>query len=178
MVLGGTIQTLSTNNSPEQGPINGLLFVPDLYPDYTCNKVISQFVPQNVTRLQDISPFQYQGIGLAPWVSTECTQAFLASSRKAKLEALIFFQPSSSDTGKPPPPDDSSWSLGDADAWKNENQYPVYAVAGPVGATLVHELSLYSGNSSNSLSKESTTQNGYIRLLANIDLGNYPNHLF
>ncbi|RJE25805.1 RING finger domain protein [Aspergillus sclerotialis] len=172
LVLGGTIQTLSTNNSPEQGPITGLLFVPDLYPNDPCNKIISPFVPQNVTRLRAISPFHYQGIGLAPWISTECTQAFLNSSRKAKLEALIFFQPSSTDTSKPPSPSDSIWSLGDDEAWKNQNQYPVYAIAGPAGATLMYRLSLYSGNSSDSSVRGSTTQNGYIRLLANIDLGN------
>lgn len=174
LVLSDTVQTLSTNNSPDQGPIKGLLFVPSLVPEDPCNETVAPFVPQSVTRLRDISQFNYQTIGLAPWISSECAQSFLASSRDAKLQALVFFQPSDGDTGKPPPSVDPTWFLGGADAWKKQNEYPVYAISGPAGAKLMHQLSLYSGNSPNSTVKTSPSQSANVRIVARINLGIFP----
>lgn len=154
--------------------MKGLLFVPNLPPDDGCNQVVAPFVPQNVTRLRDISQFSYQAVGLAPWVSPDCTQAFLSASRKANIQALVVFRPSDSDKSKPPPSVDPSWSLGGADGWKNLNQYPVYAIPGLAGATLMHQLSFYSGSSPSSTVKISATQSGAVRLVAMIDLSTVP----
>ncbi|KAF9883801.1 hypothetical protein FE257_002785 [Aspergillus nanangensis] len=175
-VLDGTVETLSTENSPD-GPIKGLMFVPSLYPQDPCNDITAPFIPTNVTRLQDVSEFGYQTIGLAPWVSPDCTQAFLNASRQAGNEALVFFVPSNNGT-KPPNADDPTWQLGDGGVWKTQNLFPVYAIPGAAGATLMGQLASYSGNSSPPSSAQHEFRNGSksfnmpadIRLFTLIDL--------
>lgn len=170
--LDGTIQTLSANGSPQNGVlIQGLLFVPSLLPHDPCNNITSQFVPQNAFRLGDTSQFSDHVIALAPWVSPACTRSFLNASREAQTQALIFFHPASNDTGKPPPGDDPSWALGGSYDWKNNNGYAVFAVPGPTGRTLMHQLSVYSKNSPNSSIRISPTLHGEVRLYSVIDLG-------
>lgn len=143
-VLDGTVQTLSSNHTPPSGQISGLLFVPSLGVQDPCNSVTAPFVPANVTRHNDIWEFGYPAIGLAPWVSVECTKSFLASSQKVGTQALIFFQPSSNNTEIPPPSNDPCWQLNDRGTWKARNDYPVYAIPGPAGTTLMRELSWFS----------------------------------
>ncbi|KAJ9221114.1 hypothetical protein DTO207G8_4226 [Paecilomyces variotii] len=145
-VLDGTIQTLSTNNSPNQDSISGLLFVPTLDPEDPCNNVTAPFVPQNVTREADLPDLGYNLIGLAPWISIDCTESYLASARNAPASALIFYRAGSHDTQKPPPISDAVWTLNDGGAWRQNNHYPVYAIPGPAGNTLMNELAQYSGN--------------------------------
>ncbi|KAL1970618.1 hypothetical protein VTN77DRAFT_4262 [Rasamsonia byssochlamydoides] len=149
-VLDGTIQTLSSNNPPAEDSFRGLLFVPSLEPTDPCNKITEPFVPQNVTRERDLPDYDHDIIGLAPWVSRNCTQGYLAASRRASARALIFYQPQSQDTGKPPPASSPIWSLGDGGQWKKDNAYPVYAISGPAGSKLMHELAQYSGGSTES----------------------------
>ncbi|KAL1988033.1 hypothetical protein VTN96DRAFT_1557 [Rasamsonia emersonii] len=149
-VLDGTIQTLSSNNPPAEDSFRGLLFVPSLDPRDVCNKITEPFIPQNVTRERDLPEYDHDIIGLAPWVSRNCTQAYLAASRRASVRALIFYQPQSQDTGKPPPPSSPIWSLGDGGRWKKDNEYPVYAIPGPAGSKLMQELAKYSGGSTES----------------------------
>lgn len=169
MALDGTVQTLSTNNSPSKGPIKGALFVPSLQPHDPCNNLTARFVPSNITRQNGASHFGNDIIGLAPWISPACTQSFLNASQGAEPGALVFFHPSSNDTDKPPPLNDSSWRLDGSD-WKDENNYPVYAIPGPSGRKLMHELSLYSHNSSNSTVQISASQHGEVRLYAGIEI--------
>lgn len=57
----------------------------------------------------------------------------------------IFFHPGN-DSVQPPPVSDPSWSLDDGGQWKSNNPYPVYAIPGMLGAFLLEELALYSGN--------------------------------
>lgn len=168
-VLDGTVQTLSTHNSPDDGPIKGLLFVPSLDTQDPCHDITGSLIPSNVTGYEDVSTLGYRTIGLAPWVSLECTKSFLSASRKAEIDALVFYQPYTNNTGKPPPSDDITWNLGDNSEWKNQNEYPVYAISGPAGATLMHQLSLYSSNMTQS--REKSTYQGDIRLFTLIDLG-------
>ncbi|KAL5359640.1 RING finger domain protein [Aspergillus floccosus] len=144
-VLDGTIQTLSTQNTPDTGPIKGLLFVPSLNPRDPCNNTTAPFIPANATRLQDVQHFGYQTIGLAPWVSDDCTKAYLNASGEAGSDALVFFVPSSNDT-KPPGPDDPSWLLDGDDGWKSRAPFPVYAIPGTAGATLMQQLAAYGNN--------------------------------
>ncbi|KAJ5106378.1 hypothetical protein N7456_003053 [Penicillium angulare] len=149
-VLDRTVQTLSDHGLPDSENFSGLLFVPDLAPHDPCNEIIEPLIPKNVTRYKDVSDFGYPVIGIAPWVSSECTQAFLAASREAHTDAAIFFQ-LSNDTEIPPPPSDPIWNLHDNGRWRSENNYPVYGVPGPAGATLMHELTSY-GSSHNKTS--------------------------
>lgn len=156
-LLDGNVQTLSSNHAPKDS-ISGLLFVPSLPPDDPCNNITAPFVPENVTRHEDVSSFRYDIIGLAPWVSADCTRSFLAASQKAMTTALIFFQPGSgSAEEQPPPADDPSWNLGDQGKWKRLNEYPVYAIPGPAGAMLMDQLALYSGNSTVATTATTTT---------------------
>jgi hypothetical protein len=122
----------------------------------------------------------FPNIGLAPWVSIDCTKSFLNASRQEAVEALIFFLPSTNDS-KPPAPEDSVWDLGDAGAWKTQNNYPVYAIPGPAGETLMRQLSWYSDNATlvrfdtgsnlNESSALAQDQHDIVRLFALIDYG-------
>ncbi|PYH44330.1 RING-H2 finger protein [Aspergillus saccharolyticus JOP 1030-1] len=140
--LDHTVQTLSSKGAPSKGPIEGFLFVPSLDAADPCNNATAKYVPANVTRLDEITALGNRKIGLAPWISVDCTQAFLSASREAGTDALVFYQPHSDDS-EPPPPSDQVWSLGDGDDWKGTNKYPVYAIPGPAGVTLMEKLSLY-----------------------------------
>ncbi|KAJ5636731.1 uncharacterized protein N7484_010044 [Penicillium longicatenatum] len=147
-VLDRTVQMLSHHGLPDSGHLSGLLFVPDLSPRDPCNEITGPFIPEDVTRHKDVSEFGYPVIGLAPWVSPECTQSFLAASREAGTNALVFFQPSNNESGIPPPPSSDQWSLHDDDQWMIDNNYPIYAVPGPAGVTLMNELATFSDGTS------------------------------
>ncbi|KAK1149544.1 hypothetical protein N8T08_005093 [Aspergillus melleus] len=146
LALDGTVQTLSTQNAPDKGPIKGLFFVPGLDTHDPCVNATAEYVPANVTRFDDVKTLGYRTVGLAPWISADCTQSFLHASRRVGTNALVFYIPGSNDT-KPPTEDSSVWSLRDKE-WKRRNKYPVYAIPGPAGATIMRQLSYYSGNSS------------------------------
>jgi hypothetical protein len=87
-------------------------------------------------------------VGIVPWINTECTLAYLAAARLDPCRALIFYLPDSSTT-QPAPSDSDIWDLNDRGSWKSTFPYPVYAVPGSIGAGLMHQLSLYSGNMTN-----------------------------
>lgn len=148
-VLDRTVQTLSTNGVPDSRQISGLLFVPTLAAEDPCNDLAAEFVPRNVTRHEDISNFQYPSIGIAPWISVACTNSFLAASREAESDALVFFQPHKNESGIPPPATDPCWNLDDSDQWKKDNDYPIYAIPGPAAATLMRELAWFSNGRTN-----------------------------
>ncbi|KEY77868.1 RING finger [Aspergillus fumigatus] len=177
-LLDGTIQTLSTQNAPDKGPVRGLLFVPTLNSQDPCTNATASLVPSNSTRHSHVAPLNFPNIGLAPWVSIECTQSFLNASQQQGVKALIFFLPSTNDS-KPPAPEDSIWDLGDDGAWKKQNNYPVYAIPGPAGETLMQQLSWYSDNATlvgfdtdsnlNESSALAQDQHGIVRLFALID---------
>ncbi|EAU35569.1 predicted protein [Aspergillus terreus NIH2624] len=172
-VLDGTIQTLSTQNTPDTGPIKGLLFVPSLSARDPCNNTTAPFIPANATRLQDVQRFGYQTIGLAPWVSDDCTKAYLNASGEAGSDALVFFVPSNNDT-KPPGPDDPSWLLDGDDGWKSRALFPVYAIPGTAGATLMQQLATYGNNADSAADSNGSSflqAPTDIRLFTLIDLG-------
>lgn len=176
-LLDGKVQTLSTHNAPEKGPIQGLLYVPSLDHHDPCNNLTAPFVPSNATRKEDVSPFGRHFIGLAPWLSVDCTQSYLEASRDEGLDALVFYLPSSGSEEKPPSSDDSNWNLGDNDMWKSENEYPVYAIPGPAGTTLMEKLAWYSENATSehsnhngSVAPADPRHNENVRLFTFIDL--------
>lgn len=58
---------------------------------------------------------------------------------------MIAYVPNNS-TDKPPGPDHPIWSLHDHSAWKSTSKFPIYAVPGMIGAEMMEQASLYSGN--------------------------------
>ncbi|KAJ5157092.1 uncharacterized protein N7482_008192 [Penicillium canariense] len=120
-VLDRTVQTLSANGIPDSGSTSGLLFVPSLAPQDPCNDIAGAFIPETVTRHKDVSNFGYPIIGIAPWVSVDCTQSFLAASREVGTYALVFFEPSYKESGIPPPASDDRWNLNDGETQTSSN---------------------------------------------------------
>ncbi|KAE8323018.1 hypothetical protein BDV39DRAFT_144353 [Aspergillus sergii] len=171
-VVDGTVRTLSSQSTPGNAPIRGLLFVPSLDVKDSCNNLTAPFIPPNVTRHSDVDRFRFQTIGLAPWVNAECAESFIDASQRVGSDALVFFLPASNNT-KPPPAEDSTWSLRDGGDWKNRNILPVYAIPGPAGVTLMNQLAWYSGNTSHAYNSHnasaSVTGRSDTRLLSLID---------
>lgn len=125
-----------------------MLYVPTLPESATSVCADAEYlIPENATTLSNFPANQdYPLVAIFPWsASVDCTQAFLAQARADAVRAAMAFQPN---TGGPPAPTDPSWYLNDGGRWKSDNQYPIYAIAAPTGANLLHELTLYSGNMS------------------------------
>lgn len=88
-------------------------------------------------------------IAVAPWVSTECTQSFLAAAEaQVATQAFVFYHPDGG-TDQPPPVSDPSWSLNDGGAWKSTNHYPIYAIPGATGFVIMQALNDSTGNLTN-----------------------------
>jgi hypothetical protein len=121
--------------------------VPTLSRSDPCINITAPYIPRNVTRKSDFPNYQdaVPLVTVAPWISIDCTQSYLAAGRRDGVRAAIFFQPGNS-SSMPPAPGDSSWSLNDGGQWKETNQYPVYAIPSVMGEIVVKELALYSGN--------------------------------
>ena len=140
------IRTLSTNNPNDFDVIQGLLYVPDITSvDNRCSNETLSMIPRNVTTRSDIPPTNLPLIAIAPWTEIGCVQAYLAIMRMEAVRGAIFYQNDSSNT-RPPPVSDPVWNLRDGGRWKGQNSFPIYALPGAVGATIMHQLSLYSGN--------------------------------
>ncbi|CAG8893034.1 unnamed protein product [Penicillium egyptiacum] len=174
-VLDRKVQTISSNSIPEDGFVSGLLFVPSLEPHDPCYDITASSVPANVTRYKDVSEFGYSLVGIAPWVTAECSLSFLSAAQKVGTHAMIFFQPSDNETDIPPDSNDSRWATKDGDKWRMDNNYPVYAISGPAGATLINDLSWYSNETPDSKRDKSTEnfalQTETNRLFARIETG-------
>ena len=120
--------------------------MPTLSPSDPCVNASSQYVPSKAVRLQDLPPIQYQYVAFAPWFSPVCTQSYLAAAHG--ISAFLFYAPSQNNSATPPPPNDQLWNLGDGGRWKSKNKYPVYAISGADGASLMQQLAQYSGKMS------------------------------
>ncbi|TAQ85327.1 hypothetical protein B7494_g6349 [Chlorociboria aeruginascens] len=136
--------TLSTKNANQAEKIGGFLYVPDLKSNDNCFNISKEYVPSNVTRQRNLPPTDYALIGLAPWINEECTRAYLGAARHNPIRAFLFYVPDDG-TDQPPPPESEVWKLSDH-SWRTTNRYPVYAISGSVGSSMMHVLSLYSGN--------------------------------
>ncbi|OQE38940.1 hypothetical protein PENCOP_c007G01560 [Penicillium coprophilum] len=174
-VLDRKVQTISSNSIPENGLVSGLLFVPSLEPHDPCYDITASSVPPNVTRYEDVSDFGYSLVGLAPWVTAECSLSFLSAAQKVGTHAMIFFQPSDNETSLPPDSNDSRWAINDGDKWRMDNNYPVYAIPGPAGTSLINDLSWYSAktqdNKRENLTEKFELQTKTSRLFARIETG-------
>ncbi|CAG8939775.1 unnamed protein product [Penicillium salamii] len=170
-VLDNKVQTISSNSIPESGVVSGLLFVPNLDLHDPCYNTTASAVPANVTRYQDVSNFGYSLIGLAPWVSAECSLSYLSAGQKVGTHAMVFFEPSNNDTGLPPDSNDSRWVINDGEKWRMENDYPVYAIPGPAGTSLIRDLAKFSGESTHSKRDNPTEIPDSSRLFARLETG-------
>jgi hypothetical protein len=119
--------------------------VPDLSKDDDCYAISEAYIPQNVTRQANLPPTDFTLIAIAPWISAECTLAYLSSALLDPTRAFIFYPPNNS-TAQPPSPAADFWDLQDGGDWKTAYQFPVYAIPGAIGHRLMHQLALYSGN--------------------------------
>lgn len=125
--------------------VEGFLYFPDLPDGSSCINETSQYIPQNVTRRADV-PERFDSpplVALAPWTSPHCVLSLLAAVQNT-VTAFIFYLPDDS-IGMPPEVNDPKWNLGDGGSWKTKNKYPVYAIAGSFGASIMDQLGLYSG---------------------------------
>ncbi|KAI4132250.1 MAG: hypothetical protein LQ338_000802 [Usnochroma carphineum] len=138
------IRVLSTNTNGNSD-IEGFLYTPDFPAGSPCINRTAPYIPQNATRGADI-PDQIkkpQFIALAPWTAPECVLPLFAAV-KNMVTAFIFYLPNST-LGMPPPISDPVWELGDGGSWKSKNKYPVYAISGPQGSSIMTQLGQYSG---------------------------------
>ncbi|KAF7536686.1 hypothetical protein G7Z17_g13003 [Cylindrodendrum hubeiense] len=144
--ITSNITTLTTTNADTlDGVIQGLLYVPDLDGDAACDEAQYDFIPRNVTRRDNLPPTNYNLIALAPWFSIDCTLAYLASARLDPLRAFVFYKPNNS-SNKPQDADSPVWNLEDGGAWVKSNKFPIFAISGSEGQTMMEQLSLYSGH--------------------------------
>lgn len=137
--LDGDVRTLSSGYSPP--PSMGFLFVPTL--DGACPD--ASYLPENVTRLSDL-PLSPPKIAIAPWISPQCTLAYLNAVSSQLVTAFVFFLPDQPSSSPLPSDNDAAWSLGDGGQWKTTYSYPVYAIPTQIGQMLLENMSDYSSN--------------------------------
>lgn len=166
------IITLSSRGAQPGVRVSGLLYVPSLPGSATeCIAASAEWVPENATRRDNLPSVNYDMIALAPWLSPECVQGYLAAAREDSVTGFMFFLPNNS-TDTPPESDSSSWSLGDPH-WQSANPFSVYAIPGQTGNILMQQSALYSGNMTDVPNGDVLVENydsrDYIRLFVDID---------
>ncbi|KAL8729011.1 MAG: hypothetical protein Q9166_005012 [cf. Caloplaca sp. 2 TL-2023] len=140
------IRVLSTNTNGHQD-IEGMIYVPDFPEGSPCIDQSSQYIPQNVTRRNNLPSVERLFVALAPWTSPECVLSLFNAVHNTAA-AFIFYLPNSQ-AGTPPERNDPVWGLGDGGSWKSRNKFPVYAISGPAGSSIMTQLGQYSGSISN-----------------------------
>lgn len=126
--------------------MKGLIYVPILDPDDTkrCVNSTNATIPENVTRKEDFPRSDYDLIALAPWVSPSCTLSYLDVAKADSAKGFLFYRPDSGNI-TPPPDTDPKWGTGNDGNWTSDVDYPVYAVPGLIGSTLMNQSAIYSG---------------------------------
>ncbi|QLI72228.1 uncharacterized protein G6M90_00g092270 [Metarhizium brunneum] len=138
------LTTLSKSTSAFDDSIQGLLFVPDITSVPSCDVQQYDSIPRNITRRKDLPPANFNLVAIAPWFSSDCTQAYLNAALQGPVKAFIFYKPNNS-TKKPQDGDSPVWNLGDGGAWRS-NHFPIFAIPGLQGQKIMTQLSLYSGS--------------------------------
>ncbi|KAL8972446.1 MAG: hypothetical protein Q9183_000550 [Haloplaca sp. 2 TL-2023] len=168
----GGLRTLSAHENGND-EIGGFLYVPDLPDGSSCANETSQYIRPNVVRRDDFPDIEENFIALAPWTTPECVRSFMTEAED--VNAFIFYLPGNG-TERPPEANDPRWRLDNGEAWKSEHDYPVYAVSGFSGASIMTQLSLYSGAITNvpeaAALQENFGPDRNARMYANIDLRN------
>jgi Ring finger domain len=142
-----------------------------------CDDESLALIPFNATRRNDFPPDDYPFIALAPWTDEACVQSYLSLMRMEAVRGAIFYLNDSA-TSRPPPVSEPAWSLRDGGRWKSQNQFPIYALPGSVGASLMSDLARYSGNMSTAPFGDQLTQiydpADSVRLFTRIQISNNP----
>lgn len=167
------MSTLSSHDTQPGMSVTGLLYTPDLPPSNTeCIDASAPYVPANATRRANLPDVNYDLIAIAPWLSPNCVQSYLAAARDDPIQGFMFFLPNNN-TNTPPEPDSSTWSLGDDGQFRKENSFPIYAVPGQTGHILLEQSALYSGNMTEvpygNILTENFDSKDYVRLYVDID---------
>ncbi|PSK51931.1 hypothetical protein B9Z65_3198 [Elsinoe australis] len=144
LLLPEGIRTLSTNSASVGSSPEGLLYVPTLDDTDPCVNASSPYVPDNVTRRPNLPNLAFPPVAIAPWLSPQCVQSYLAAARRDTARSFVFFLPNQG-TDTPPSANDAAWGLSDGGRWKGDNPYPVYAISSSAGQTLMQQSALYSG---------------------------------
>lgn len=180
--IGENITILASKYATTQnGVIQGLLYVPDLDEDDPCKQEELQYVPSSAVRQANLPPSDYNLIAIAPWFNPDCTRSYLASASTDPIRGFITYRPGNS-SEKPPAVEDRIWSLNDHGAWRQSSKFPIYAISGSAGASMVTQLALYSGNVSsvpygdNITALYSPSPDDYVRIWSEIQIAT-PNSL-
>lgn len=115
-------------------------------PDSGCSNDTLDLIPQNVTSRTSFPPDDYPFIAFAPWTNAACVQSYMTLMRAEAVRAALFYHDKPGSSAEPPSVSDPSWSLDDGGAWKDQNQFPIYALSGATGAQIMRALGEYSGN--------------------------------
>lgn len=182
--LSWNIRVLSIGNNADSGqPVAGLLYVPDLDPDDECVTKSADWVPDKVTRKQNLPDVQGEKlVAMAPWLPNDpdCSAKYLAAAQADSVKGFIFFLPGNS--AMPPPPSNRNiWNLepdsggSSSSKWQTSNPYPVFAIPGISGTKLLEASAAYSRNMSDvpygSVLEEYYPSEDYVRLVVEIDMG-------
>ncbi|KAL8923834.1 MAG: hypothetical protein Q9208_004395 [Pyrenodesmia sp. 3 TL-2023] len=161
-------------NTNGNNDIEGFLYTPDLPEGSACINRTAQYIPQNATRRADLPDATIHPplIALAPWAVPECVLPLFDAVNNS-VTAFIFYIPGSP-MEIPPPVSDPIWGLGDGGSWKKTNKFPVYAIPGPQGSSIMTQLGQYSGAISNvpngSLLQEQLRTSSLARMYSIVEL--------
>ncbi|KAL9586374.1 MAG: hypothetical protein Q9212_000946 [Teloschistes hypoglaucus] len=145
-LIQDNIRVLSPNANANSD-IEGFLFVPEYPEGSPCINQTAQYIPQNATRIRDLPDVESMFMAIAPWIPQatcpDCVLSLLEAVRNS-VKGFIFYLPESP-AGAPPPISDPVWGLDDGGSWKSKYKFPVYAIQGPDGRSLMDQLGQYSG---------------------------------
>jgi hypothetical protein len=149
----------------------GLIYTPDFPDGSPCIHASQPYVPANVTRLDSFpNPERLVLVALAPWLSPQCTLAYLDAAREVPTQAFLFYMPNNITH-------DRDLDLGDGGNWKTANHYPIYMLPGDMGYEFMAASAQYSGNISTAPYADQLLENhdtsDYVRLYADINTGTW-----
>lgn len=175
----GSLSTVSNVGANSNNDVTGLIYTPNLATDSQCRNITAPYVPQNVTRRANLPPTDYDLIGVAPWVTPECSLEYMVSARGSPIRGFLFFLPGT--TGTPPGGNDQQWNIPNGGNWKGDNGFPVYAINGLSATYLMNASALYSGNMTDVPFGHQLTElydpRDYVRLFADFNTGIYNSPL-
>ncbi|KAI9730384.1 MAG: hypothetical protein M1834_005894 [Cirrosporium novae-zelandiae] len=170
------LRTLSRNG--DSSDLAGFLYVPDIPDTDSCYNISKPYV-FNATHRSDLPSFNHSLIAFAPWISSECTHAFLDAARTTRpgfISAFITYLPDNG-SSQPPTANDEVWNLHDGGRWKSQNDYPVYAIPSDEGESMMSALGDYSGNMTSVPNGHELTEvydsRDYVRLYTQITVGKH-----
>ena len=98
---------------------------------------------------------------------------YLAAARRSRTRAMFFYIPDSG-SQQPPAVSDPVWDADDGGRWKSENNFPVYAVSGAMGAELIDQMVAYLGDVDKVPFGDEAIQEfgpGFVKLFAQLETG-------